>query len=82
VKPRPVLVEWADHAHWSPGTWVDLDILDDGEAETCGVISVGWLLQVTDDAVVICQSITEADDGTGLFVIARATIKRLEFLRP
>lgn len=82
MKPRPVIVEWHDHAHWSPGQWVDLDILDEGEAETCGVISVGWLVQQTDDAVVICQSITEAGDGTGMFVIARATIRRMEPLKP
>jgi hypothetical protein len=82
VKPRPVMIEWVDSCHWSPGQWVDGDIFDDGEATACMVVSVGWLMQKTDDAITLCQSITEADDLSGLFVIPRACVLSITTLTP
>lgn len=82
MTPRAHLIEFADHCHWGPGTWIDMGVLADGEATPCGVLAVAWVVQMTDDAVTVCQSITEAGDMTGVFVIARSCIRRLEPLQP
>jgi hypothetical protein len=78
MKPRPVLIEWRDSTHWEPGRWVDLDELD---GSACDVITVGWLVDRTKTDHVICSSITEAGDGTGVFVIPNACIVRCEPLK-
>ncbi len=82
MKPHAYLIEFDDHCHWGPGTWVDMDVLADGEATPCGVLTVGWVVQETDAAVVVCQSITEANDMTGAFVVARSCIRRMDRLVP
>ena len=78
---RPVLVEWMDSCHWSPGTWVDLDPLEHDEASACDVVTVAFLVQETDDALVLAQSITEANDGTGMFVIPKSCVRSVRELR-
>jgi hypothetical protein len=77
-----VLIEWGDACDWSPGEWVDLDVLDDGEATACDVVSVGWLVQESEQALVLAMSITEAGDGRGLFVVPTSTVKRVVRLVP
>jgi hypothetical protein len=82
VSRHPVLVEWRDSCHWSPGTWVDLSPLEDDEAAACDVITVAFLVQKTETDLVLAQSITEANDGTGMFVIPRSCVTSLRYLRP
>ena len=82
MKPRPVLIEWTDSCDWHVATWMDLDILDEGVATGCDVVSVGWLVQKSKQSVVLAMSITEADDGRGLFVIPTSCVKRIVRLSP
>lgn len=80
MKPRPVLIEWSDSTHISPGTWVDLDVA--GEPGPCDVITVGWLIAKDRRSVTIASSITEADDMRGAFVIPTSCVKRMVRLSP
>jgi hypothetical protein len=61
---------------------MDLDVLDEGVATGCDVVSVGWLVQKSKQSVVLAMSITEADDGRGLFVIPTSCVKRIVRLSP
>lgn len=79
MKPRPVLIEWNDSAHLAAGTWLDREAAAD--IESCSVVSVAWLIGKDRDNVVIAQSITEADDVTGTFVIPRSCVCKLKRLR-
>jgi hypothetical protein len=82
VNRHPVLIEWRDSCHWSPDSWVDLDPLEHDEASSCDVLTVAFLVQLTDDSLVLGQSITEANDGTGMFVIPRSCVTSMRSLRP
>jgi hypothetical protein len=82
VKPYPVLIEWVDACDWSPGEWVDLEPLKSGHATGCDVITVGWLVQKSKRALVLALSISEADDGRGLFVIPTACVTTMTRLSP
>jgi hypothetical protein len=77
-----VLIEWVDACDWSPGEWVDLEPLESGHATGCDVITVGWLVQKSKRALVLALSISEADDGRGLFVVPMACVKTMVRLRP
>ena len=77
MKPRPVLIEWSDSCHWSSTSWVDLDGL---ETSPCDVVTVGWLIAKDATCLTVAHSITEAQDATGVFVIPRACVKRLDRL--
>ena len=79
MSPHPVLVEWLDSTHLAPGGWIDRDVA--AEQGPCSIISVGWLIGDDGDAITLAQSITEADDVTGAFVIPTACIVRLRKLR-
>lgn len=79
MKPVPVLVEWDDSAHLVPGSWM-------GRAEAsktgvCGILTVGWLIGEDEKCITIAQSISEADDVTGAFVIPRTVVRRVKRLR-
>lgn len=80
MKPRPVAITWADHYHVSPGKWVDLDEVDVTDLTPCAVMSVGILIGQTSDTYVIAQSVTEANDATGVFVILRSCVKKVKKL--
>ena len=82
MTPYPVLVEWTDACDWSPGEWVDLEPLESGDATGCDVISVGWLVQESEFALVLALSISEAMDGRGLFVVPRSCVTKMARLRP
>jgi hypothetical protein len=56
--------------------------LESGHATGCDVITVGWLVQKSKRALVLALSISEADDGRGLFVIPTACVKTMVRLRP
>jgi len=80
VIPYAALIEFTDHCHIAPGTWTPIDELE--EVGSCGVLTVGWVIADTADTIVICSSITEAGDATGVFVIARPCVRRLERMPP
>jgi len=81
VKPRPILVEWADSCHWgSHGHWHDRDDLVDATSP-CDVLTVGWLIAQDDHCVTVVQSLTEADDVSAPFVIPIGCIKRVRRLK-
>ena len=82
MKPYPVLIEWTDACDWSPAEWVDLEPLESGHATGCDVITVGWLVQKSKRALVLALSISEADDGRGLFVVPMACVKSMVRLTP
>ena len=79
MKPRPVLVEWDDSTHISPGGWVDRE--NACGIGACSIMTVGWLIDKDKHTITIAQSITEADDATGVFVIPRAVIRQLRRLK-
>ena len=80
MKPRPVLVEWVDSCHLAPGAWFDRqEAVDFGG---CDVVTVAWLIGKDAESYTLAQSITEADDCTGLFVVPRAVVKRMVRLDP
>ena len=79
MTPRPVVVEWLDSTHLSPGGWIDRDIA--AEQGACSIVSVGWLIGEDDDAITLAQSITDADDVTGAFVIPVACVVQMLTLR-
>jgi hypothetical protein len=78
VKPRPVKVVWLDHFHASVGEWVDLDTFPVQRA--CEVVSYGWLVRKTKSTLVLSQSLTEGNQGTGVFVILRCCVTKVEYL--
>ena len=78
MKLRPVQVVWFDHCHLAPGQWVNHGDVDP-ELET--VTSTGYLVAKDKRTVTLCQSFTAGGDMTGVFVIARALVKRIDKLR-
>lgn len=80
MKPRPVLLEWVDSCHLAPGAWFDREAATDVGA--CSVVTVAWLIGKDPETYTLAQSITEADDCTGLFVIPRSVVTRMERLSP
>jgi hypothetical protein len=80
VKPRPVLLEWVDSTHLAPGAWFDREAAVDCGA--CDIVTVAWLIGKDADTYTLAQSITEADDCTGLFVVPRACVKTVRRLKP
>jgi hypothetical protein len=78
MKPRPVLIEWDDSTHITPGGWIDREVAT--TVGSCSIVTVGWLIADDDDTVTICQSITEADDCTGTFAIPKAVVRKMKKL--
>lgn len=79
MTPRPVVVEWIDSAHISPGDWVDAG--DARSVTPCGVVTAGWLIARTKHRVVLAQSIGEGGDLTGVFVIPACNVRAIRKLR-
>ena len=79
LTPRPVFVEWVDSTHLAPGGWIDRDSA--AEQGPCSVVTVGWLIGDDGQAVTLAQSITEADDVTGAFVVPRSCVVQLRKLK-
>lgn len=76
--PR-VQVCWKDHFHASPGVWINLSDVED--LKPCDVVSVGFLIYKTREIIVIAQSISESGDATGVFVILRSCVTKMNRLR-
>ena len=79
MTPRPVVVEWHDSAHISPGDWVDRAHL--GDVTPCAVVTAGWLVARSEAVIVIAQSLSEAGDATGVFVIPRCNVVAIRKLK-
>ena len=78
---RPLLmITWHDHYHFAPGTWVDLDGMED--LTPCDVETVGWLIDETPMIYALAQSITEAVDASGVFVIIKSCVTSVRELEP
>ncbi len=80
MTPRAHLVEWVDSAHIEPGAWVERDQAT--EVTPCGVLTVAWLLVDDDDRVVLAGHLTEQGHASGVFVIPKSCVVRLEPLSP
>lgn len=80
MKPRPVLVEWADAAHWGSREWADRGDVADATSP-CDVLTVGWLIARDDRCITVVQSLTEADDVSAPFVIPIGCIRFVRRLK-
>jgi hypothetical protein len=81
MTPYPVLIEWGDACDVGEG-WIALDDFEVSDVAPCGVVSVGWLVQESDTAVLLALSIAEFGDGRQVFTIPKATIKTMVRLVP
>lgn len=79
MKYHRVKVSWKDHFHASPGAWIGLSEVD--KLTPCLIDSVGYLVHENKEVIVLAQSITEAGDASGVFVILRSCVTKMKRLR-
>ena len=81
MTPYPVLIEWGDACGIGDG-WLDPDDFEVDDVAPCGVVSVGWLVQESESAVLLALSVAENGLTRETFLVPRSTIKTMVRLVP
>lgn len=79
-----VYVEWQDSASLQVSeSWIDHRDAKDRAKETWNIVTVGFLLEETDDYILLCRGIDDQDEPkvSGSFYIPKSQIRKRKWLK-